>query len=149
MTDDADRLRSQGRDAYRHFQSMATRWIDNDVYGHMNNVNYYALFDTVVNQHLIERGVLDPLTSPAIGLVVDTRCFYFKPISFPQRVEAAMRVARLGRASVRYEIALYRDDETMPAAAGHFVHVYVDRLSRASTPIPDAVRAVLQAMTVA
>ena len=149
MTEEIDRLRTDGRDAYRHFRSMTTRWIDNDVYGHMNNVNYYALFDTVVNQHLMERGVLDPQTSPRIGLVVDTRCRYFRPIAFPQRVDAGLRVAALGRASVRYEIGLFRDDEAEPAAAGHFVHVYVDRHSRASTPIPDDVRAVLQALTVA
>jgi acyl-CoA thioester hydrolase len=149
MTDDADRQRAQGRETYPHFQAMQTRWIDNDVYGHMNNVNYYALFDTVVNQHLMEQGVLDPRTSAAIGLVVDTRCVYFRPISFPQRVDAGLRVARLGRASVRYEIGLYRDDEVEPAAAGHFVHVYVERASRASTPIPDDVRAVLERLTVA
>ncbi len=148
MTDD-DRQRHEGRDAYRHLQAMTTRWIDNDVYGHMNNVNYYALFDTVVNQHLIEQGVLDPQASAQIGLVVDTRCRYYRPISFPQRVVAGVRVAHLGRSSVRYEIGLFRDDEDEPAAAGHFVHVYVDRASRASTPIPDPVRAVLQALTVA
>lgn len=149
MTDDADRLRTDGRDTYRHFLSMTTRWIDNDVYGHMNNVNYYALFDTVVNQHLMDHGVLDPQASREIGLVVDTRCRYFRPISFPQRVEAGLRVAALGRASVRYEIGLFRDDEDEPAAAGHFVHVYVDRDSRTSTPIPDNVRSVLQTLTTA
>ena len=134
---------AESRADYPHFRSMTTRWIDNDVYGHMNNVHYYALFDTVVNQHLIEAGLLDPATSDPIGLVVDSRCRYFRPIAFPQTVHAGLRVAALGRASVRYEIGLFADDDALPSAAGHFVHVYVNRATRRSTPIPAAVREAL------
>ncbi|MBS0296983.1 MAG: thioesterase family protein [Proteobacteria bacterium] len=120
--------------------------MDNDVYGHVNNVQYYSYFDTVVNRWLIEQGVLDPAVSPVIGLVVETRCAYFEPLSFPERVEAGMRVAHLGRSSVRYEIGLFRSGAERAAAAGEFTHVYVDRATRRSVEIPDAVRAVLQTL---
>ena len=132
------------RAAYRAFRAITTRWADNDVYGHVNNVVYYAFFDTAVNQHLIEAGVLDPVASPVIGLVVETGCRYRAPIAFPDRVTAGLRVARLGTSSVRYEVGLFRGDEDEAAAAGHFVHVYVERATTRPTPLPDALRRALE-----
>jgi len=120
--------------------------MDNDSYGHVNNVVYYSFFDTAVNRWLIERGLLDVADSAAIGLVVETQCRYASPITFPDRVTAGMRVARLGRSSVRYELALFRNDDALPAATGHFVHVYVDRMSRTSVAIPDTVRQALESL---
>jgi len=133
----------QIRSDYRHFQRIPTRWMDNDVYGHVNNVVYYAYFDTVVNQYLIEQGVLDIERSPTIGLVVETHCEYFAPITFPDVVHAGLRVAKLGNSSVRYEIGLFRNDEGAAAAQGHFVHVYVERASRRPAPLPPLMRAAL------
>jgi acyl-CoA thioester hydrolase len=104
--------------------------MDNDVYGHVNNVVYYSFFDTAVNRYLIERGALDLAAGEVIGLVVETHCNYFSPLSFPQPVQAGVRVAHAGRSSVRYEIALFAQGQERAAAAGHFVHVYVDRLTR-------------------
>ena len=140
--------KTETRDDYRHFLTIPTRWMDNDVYGHVNNVVYYSYFDTVVNQYLITEGVLDIENSPVIGLVVETGCAYFAPVTFPDRVEAGIRVARLGNSSVRYEVGLFRNDEPSPAAAGHFIHVYVDRETRRPAAIPDPMRAVLQRITV-
>ncbi len=117
--------------------------MDNDVYGHVNNVVYYSYFDTVVNDYLIARGVLDFERGETIGLVVETQCNYYASLSFPQRVEAGLRVARLGSSSVRYEIGLFAEGEAAPAAQGHFVHVYVGRESRRPVPLPDALRAAL------
>ena len=134
------------RARYRHLSTIDTRWMDNDAYGHVNNVVYYSFFDTAVNRWLIEQGVLDIAGSASIGLVVETSCRYRKPISFPDRVTAGIRVARLGRSSVRYEIALFSNDDTAAAAEGYFVHVYVDRVTRTSVPVPDATRAALQAL---
>lgn len=129
---------------FPHTLTLSTRWADVDVYGHVNNVVYYSYFDTVVNEHLIAHGVLDPQTSTIIGLVVETRCTYFRSLTFPAPVTAAMRVAKLGSSSVRYEIALFQGDDPQAAAQGHFVHVYVDRASQRPARIPDAVRAVLE-----
>ncbi|GCB04522.1 thioesterase family protein [Ralstonia sp. SET104] len=134
----------QTRDDYRHFHTITTRWMDNDVYGHVNNVVYYSYFDTVVNAYLIEQGVLNPEHSDTIGLVIETQCNYFAPLSFPDPVVAGMRVARLGNSSVRYEVGLFRGDSQEAAAQGHFVHVYVDRETRRPVPLPDALRAVLE-----
>jgi acyl-CoA thioester hydrolase len=114
--------------------------MDNDAYGHVNNVVYYSFFDTAVNRWLIERGLLDIETSGAIGLVVETGCRYFRPLAFPDRVTTGLRVAHIGTSSVRYEIAVFRNDEQEAAAAGHFVHVYTDRETRRPTPIPEPVR---------
>jgi acyl-CoA thioester hydrolase len=132
------------RNAYRHFQVIPTRWMDNDVYGHVNNVVYYSYFDTIVNQYLVEQGVLEIERSPVIGLVVETQCRYFAPVSFPDKVHAGLRVAKLGNSSVRYEIGLFRNGDDSAAAQGHFVHVYVDRASRRPAPLPAAMRAVLE-----
>jgi acyl-CoA thioester hydrolase len=136
-------MRDTPRSAFPHFHTIGTRWMDNDVYGHVNNVVYYSYFDTAVNQFLIERGVLDIHQGEVVGFVVDSGCAYFSPVSFPDVVHVGVRVAKLGNSSVRYELAIYRNDEPAPAAAGHFVHVYVDRASNRSVAIPPAVRAVL------
>jgi acyl-CoA thioester hydrolase len=117
--------------------------MDNDSYGHVNNVQYSSFFDTAVNQFLIECGVLDIHADQVVGLVVDTGCSYFSSVSFPDTVHVGVRVAKLGNSSVRYELAIFRNDEQAPAAAGHFVHVYVDRGSNLPVPIPAAVRGVL------
>ena len=132
------------RDRYRHFLEIPTRWMDNDVYGHVNNVVYYSYFDTVVNGYLISSGSLDIERSPIIGLVVETQCRFFKPIAFPDTVHAGVRVARLGNSSVRYEIGLFRNDESAAAAQGHFVHVYVDRETRRPAGLPEEMREALQ-----
>ena len=132
------------RDNYRYLTTIDTRWMDNDAYGHVNNVVYYSFFDTAVNRWLIERGVLDIAQSAAVGLVVETQCRYFAPLTFPDRVTAGLRIAHLGRSSVRYEIGLFRNDDVHAAAAGHFVHVYVDRTTRQSVPISETVRTAMQ-----
>lgn len=134
------------RSDYRHFQTIPTRWIDNDVYGHVNNVVYYQYFDTVVNQYLIEQGALDIEKSPVIGLVVETHCNYFASVTFPDVVHAGLRVARLGSTSVRYEIGLFRNADHEAAAQGHFVHVYVDRSTRRPATLPDTLRQALTAL---
>lgn len=128
------------RAVYRHFQVIPTRWIDNDVYGHVNNVVYYTYFDTVVNQYLITRGVLDIENSKVVGLVVETGCQYFAPMSFPDIITAGLRVATVGNSSVRYEIGIFRNSDTAAAAQGFFVHVYVDRNTRRPVPLPGALR---------
>ena len=138
------RAKPELRDTYRHFQGIPTRWADNDVYGHVNNVVYYSFFDTVVNQYLIEQNALDLEKSTVIGLVVETQCEYFAPLSFPDVVHAGLRVAKVGNSSVRYEIGLFRNDEKAASAQGYFVHVYVDRASRRSTPVPTDMHAALQ-----
>ena len=134
------------RSAYPHFQTIPTRWMDIDVYGHVNNVQYYSYFDTVVNQWLIERGLLDYLHSEVIGLVIETSCSYFKSIAFPDAVQAGLRVAHLGNSSVRYEVGLFCNDDDTVAAAGHFVHVYVDRASNRPVRVPDTMRAAFAAL---
>lgn len=132
------------RDAFVHFTAIDTRWSDNDAYRHVNNVVYYGFFDTAVNRLLIEAGALDLERSAEIGLVVETQCRYFAPLSFPDRVQVGLRVARLGGSSIRYELAVFRNDEASASAEGHFVHVYVDRASNRPVPVPDAVRAVIR-----
>lgn len=131
------------RSDYAHFTRITTRWMDNDVYGHVNNVVYYSFFDTVVNQYLVKGESLDPQNSPVVGLVVETQCRYFSPISFPDSVDAGIRVSKLGNSSVRYEVGLFRNDEDTASAQGHFVHVYVDRATNRPAPIPDAARRLL------
>lgn len=132
------------RDAYAHFTRIGTRWSDNDAYRHVNNVVYYGFFDTAVNQRLIEAGALDLEASPAVGLVVETQCRYHAPISFPDVVHVGLRVAKLGRSSIRYELAVFRNDEPQASAEGHFVHVYVDRVTNRPVPLPAAVRAAVE-----
>ena len=134
------------RASYRAFHEITTRWEDNDVYGHVNNVVYYSWFDSAVNAHLIERGALDIHRGDVIGLVVETQCNYFAPVEFPQRVEAGVRVANIARSSMRYEVVVVIKGEDRTAAKGHFVHVYVDRASRRPAALPDNLRTVLEAM---
>lgn len=120
--------------------------MDNDVYGHVNNVVYYSWFDTAVNAHLIEHGALDIRRGDTIGLVVQTQCDYFSELEFPQTVEAGLRVTRIGTSSVRYEVGLFAQGSPVAAAQGHFVHVYVDRRTRRPRALPDKLRAVLEAL---
>ncbi len=136
------------RARYRRFIPITTRWSDNDVYGHVNNVTYYSYFDTAVNQHLIEQGALDIARSDAIGVVAETMCRFFKPVAFPDRLEAGLRLGRLGKSSVRYEIGIFKAGADEAAAAGHFVHVYVRRAGFAVVPVPDAVRRAAGMLTV-
>ena len=142
-----DRMGPEPRSAYKAFRSIGTRWMDNDAYGHVNNVIYYSWFDTAVNAYLIEHGVLDIHHGQAIGLVVETQCNYFSPLAFPQTIEAGMRVARLGQSSVRYEVAMFAQDQDLCAARGHFVHVYVDRVSRRPVILPDPLKQLLETLT--
>jgi acyl-CoA thioester hydrolase len=131
------------RDSYRHFVTITTRWMDNDAYGHVNNVVYYSFFDTAVNRFLIRSRCLDVQNSPVIGLVVETRCEYFSPIAFPEDVQAGLRVAHVGRSSIRYEVGLFRNDVDEASAQGHFVHVYTDRATQRPVDIPAAIRQAL------
>ncbi|HZH06199.1 MAG TPA: thioesterase family protein [Lautropia sp.] len=131
------------RDQYPHLQGITTRWSDNDVYGHVNNVVYFSYFDTVVNQYLIEHRVLDIHGRGVIGLVVENTCRYFESIQFPDRVAAGMQVRHLGTSSVIYQIGLFRNDQSAPAAQGRFVHVYVDRDNRRPVPLPPELRTAL------
>jgi len=141
-----DKPRPEGREGYRAFRPITTRWMDNDAYGHVNNVVYYSWFDTAVNAHLIEQGVLDIEQGQTIGLVIETQCNYFAPLAFPQAVEAGLRVARIGQSSVRYEVGLFLAGEALTVAKGHFVHVYVDRATRRPAPLPAPLKKVLEAL---
>ena len=132
------------RDSYRHFHRITTRWMDNDAYGHVNNVVYYSWFDTVVNEYLIAAGALDIQAGTVVGLVVETRCNYFSELAFPQRVDAGLRIAHAGTSSVRYEIGVFAEGEPAASAQGHFVHVYVDRATRRPTALPAPLRAALE-----
>ncbi|MCX7328545.1 MAG: thioesterase family protein [Hyphomicrobiales bacterium] len=127
----------------RHFTTIQTRWQDNDVFGHVNNVVYYAWFDTAVNGWLIDRGLLDPAASSIIGLVVETGCSYAESIAFPEPVSIGIAIDRLGSSSVRYRIGVFREHGDLAIAQGHFTHVYVDRASQRPVPIPDAIRAAM------
>src|SRR5471030_791417 len=138
---------AETRAAFKKFTQITTRWIDNDVYAHVNNVVYYAFFDTAVNQYLIESGCLDIQASAQIGLVVETSCRYFSQIAFPDLVAAGIRVAHVGMSSVRYEVGLFRNDEDIASAQGHFVHVYVDRATNRPAPLPAALRRALAPLT--
>jgi acyl-CoA thioester hydrolase len=132
------------RDAYPHFEPMPSRWLDNDPYGHVNNVVYYALFDTVINRWLIEEGGLDIQAGDVIGVCAESHCRYREGFSFPETVDAGLRVGHLGNRSVRYEIGIFRKGRDEAAAEGWFVHVFVDRESRQPTPIPSRIRTALE-----
>lgn len=135
-----DREAPETRSDYRHFVIIGTRWMDNDIYGHINNVQYYSYFDTAVNRYLIERGLLDIHAGEVIGLVVETHCNFFSAAAFPADIEAGLRVAHLGRSSVRYELGLFVEGREEAIAQGHFVHVYVDRGSQRPVELPDGLR---------
>jgi acyl-CoA thioester hydrolase len=132
------------RAEYAHFEPLATRWMDNDVYGHVNNVLYYAFFDTAINRYLIAAGGLDIAAGPVIGLAVETHCQFMQPVAFPDTLEIGLRVGKLGSSSVRYELAVFKADQPYAAAVGYFVHVFVDRATQRATPIPAAIRAALE-----
>jgi acyl-CoA thioester hydrolase len=134
------------RSHYRHFLQIPTRWMDNDVYGHVNNVVYYSFFDTVINEYLIRQGELDIHKGAVIGFAVETQCRFHQSLCFPEVIEAGMRVSRLGNSSVRYEIGLFKSGQSTAAATGHFVHVFVDRVSNRPTPLPEPIRQALQAL---
>ena len=142
------RLKAEPRSAYKAFRDIGTRWADNDLYGHVNNVVYYSWFDTAVNGLLIERGALNLQDGKVIGLVVETQCNYFAPLAFPEPVVAGIRVAKVGSSSVRYEVALFAADPDQPCAAkGHFIHVYVDRATRRPATLPPELLSVLETLT--
>jgi acyl-CoA thioester hydrolase len=137
------RPRPLPRSAFALFRPMPTRWMDNDVYGHVNNVVYYSYFDTAVNAFLVENGLLDITGSETVGLVAETGCSYFESVAFPDALETGLAVTRLGRSSVTYSVGIFRAGAETTAAHGHFVHVYVRRASGRPAAIPDAVRAQL------
>ena len=140
----AERDGPPGRAGFARFVPLATRWADNDAYGHLNNVVYYALFDSAVNALLIEAGLLDPMTSPIIGLVVETNCRYYASLSYPEPTEVGVAVEHLGRSSVRYHLAVFKAGAPEAAAAGRFTHVYVERSSNRPVPIPEGHRRLME-----
>ena len=129
---------------YKHFQPIASRWHDNDVYGHVNNIEYYGYFDTVISTYLVKEGGLDFIAGPVIGVCAESHCRFLQELAFPETVEAGLRVEHIGRTSVRYGIGLFRSGEAGPAAEGWFVHVFVDRATRRPTPLPAQLRAALE-----
>ncbi|NYJ03256.1 acyl-CoA thioester hydrolase [Nocardioides thalensis] len=133
---------------YPHVATITTRWKDNDVYGHVNNVTYYSYFDSVANEYLITEGGLDIHAAPVIGLVVESGCAYHAPVAYPQRLRAGLRVDRLGNRAVTYGIGIFTDDEDEAVAHGHFVHVFVDRETRSAVPIPEPIRTALERLEV-
>ncbi|MEK7245464.1 MAG: thioesterase family protein [Pseudomonadota bacterium] len=132
------------RARYPYFMPLQTRWADNDIYGHVNNVTYYAYFDTVINCYLIEKGGLDISGGDVVGFAVETMCRYLKPLAYPDALEAGLRVGHLGRSSVRYEVGIFRRGENEVAAAGHFVHVFVDRQTGRPVALPPGIRRALE-----
>jgi len=137
-------VRAGLRAGYRYFLAIPTRWMDNDSYGHVNNVTYYSYFDTAVNEHLIRAGGLDIANDPVVGYVVESTCRFRKPLTFPDTIDVGLRIARLGTSSVTYEIGIFGQGDAEPAATGRFVHVWVDRATQRPAPIPPRIRAVLQ-----
>jgi acyl-CoA thioester hydrolase len=135
------------RSDYNYFSDISTRWMDNDVYGHINNVVYYSFFDTVINGFLLENKVLDFISGDVIGLVVETRCNYFESLAFPDKVQAGLNVERIGNSSVTYNVGIFGNDSEAAAAQGHFIHVYVDSKSKRPVAIPDELREVLTSIS--
>ena len=136
------------RDEYKVFYPISTRWADNDIYGHINNVVYYLYFDTAANNYLIEEGGLDISDASIVGYVVNSGCSYHSPVAHPEKLEAGLRVDRLGNSSVQYGIAIFKEGEALAAANGHFVHVFVNRAEDKSVPIPQGIRAALEKIRV-
>ena len=145
----APRPQPLGRAAFARFVKIATRWSDNDVYGHVNNVTYYSYFDTAVNALLVEAGLLDPATSPVIGLVVNSNCSFFSSLAFPDSIEVGVTVEALGRSSVRYLLAVFKAGAETAAAQGRYTHVYVERASQKPMPIPEGHRRLMESLKVA
>ena len=135
---------SETRDKYLHFMSLQTRWMDNDIYGHVNNVTYYSYFDTIVNSFLIDEGGFDPHRDTVIGIAVETMCSFKKSIAFPDSIDAGLRVGKLGNTSVRYEVGIFLENESEASASGYFVHVFVDRATNQPVPIPVSFRAAFE-----
>jgi acyl-CoA thioester hydrolase len=135
---------SENRASYKHFLTIPTRWMDNDVYGHVNNVVYYSYFDTVVNEYLMRHGGLDYRNGAIVGLVVETMCQYKKSLAFPESVDVGLRVAKIGNSSVRFEIGIFKQGDDEPAAFGHFVHVFVARAEQKAVAIPERIRSSLK-----
>ncbi len=149
MTTAAQTPERQDRRAdYRYFLAIPTRWMDNDIYGHVNNVTYYSYFDTVVNEHLIRAGGLDIQRAPAIGVVAENACRFHRPLSFPDTIDAGLRVVQIGNSSITYEIGLFSADDELPAATGRFVHVWVSRATQRPVRVPDRIRAALAPLVV-
>jgi acyl-CoA thioester hydrolase len=140
MADETPETRAR----YRHFLPIQTRWMDNDVYGHVNNVTYYSYFDSVVNEYLIRAGGLDFTAGEVIGVVAASMCRFIRSLTFPEIIEAGLRVRKLGNSSVRYEIAIFAAGADEPAATGHFVHVFVDRETMRPAPMPAEIRNALE-----
>jgi acyl-CoA thioester hydrolase len=132
------------RAEYVHLLPISTRWMDNDIYGHINNAHYYAFFDSAINQYLIAEGGLDIARGSIVGYAAESHCQYLQPLAFPEEIEVGLRVGKLGNASVRYELAVFKKNETLAAAAGYFVHVFVDRETRRAVSIPATIRAALE-----
>lgn len=131
------------RSEYPHFLTLPTRWMDNDIYGHINNALYYAFFDTAINQYLIAEGGLDITAGTVIAFAVESQCQYLRPLAFPEVIEVGLRVGKLGNSSVRYELAIFKQGETFASAAGYFVHVFVNRETQRPVPMPERIRAAL------
>jgi acyl-CoA thioester hydrolase len=142
-----DEAATERREDYPHFLTITTRWMDNDLYGHINNVVYYSFFDTVINEYLIRAGGLDIHAGSVIGLAVETMCRFHRPLTYPAAVDAGLRIGKLGNSSARYEVGLFAAGEAAPAATGHFVHVFVDRATRRPQPLPAPIRAALARLT--
>ena len=140
--------KDERRHHYKHQRQIPTRWRDNDVYHHINNVIYYEFFDTVINGYLMDAGGLDFSGGDSVGFAVETHCRFLKPIQFPDAVDACLRVTKLGNSSVRYEIGIFKPDDEEPAAVGYFVHVFVDRLARKPARIDGELRRAMQALLV-
>ncbi len=138
----------EAHDNYRQFYPITTRWMDNDYYGHVNNVTYYSYFDTATNQYLIEQGGVDLESAEVIGVVVTSSCTYKSSVAYPQRLEVGLRVDRLGNSSVQYGLAIFVEGEAVASAFGHFVHVFVDRKTNQSVPIPTTIRAALERLVI-
>ena len=132
------------RSEYPHFVTLPTRWMDNDIYGHINNALYYAFFDTAINQYLIAEGGLDITDGEVIAFAAESQCQYLAALAFPDVLEVGLRVGKLGNSSVRYELGVFKQGETLAAAAGYFVHVFVDRVTRRPVPMPNRIRAALE-----
>jgi len=132
------------RAEYPHYTSLPTRWMDNDIYGHVNNALYYAFFDTAINEYLIAEGGLDITAGTVVAFAAESQCQYLRPLAFPGTIEIGLRVGRLGNSSVRYELAIFKQGETLAAAAGYFVHVFVDRQTQKPVTIPTQIRSALE-----
>jgi len=132
------------RSEYLHFLALPTRWMDNDNYGHINNALYYAFFDTAINEYLIAEGGLDIKAGAVVAFAVESQCQYLRPLAFPGVIDVGLRVGKLGNSSVRYELAIFKQDETYAAATGYFVHVFVDRETQRPVPIPQPIRTALE-----